>query len=173
VASLANTIEEVLEGVGLDRTNSDIRVALGDANWIKGDSVLIGHVIQNLVSNAYKFRNKDKPFKISFDARHIGDGKVQISVTDNGIGIEPRFVDKVFDIFYRLHDEDEYDGTGIGLAICKKIVNDHGGTIWIDSKHSGGTRAVFTLDAADAVCAGGTEASAIQPDEPAPALAPH
>lgn len=173
VASLANTIEEVLEKVGLDRTNSDIRIALGDASWIKGDSVLIGHVIQNLVGNAYKFRSKDKPFKITFDASHIGDGKVQVSVTDNGIGIEPRFVDKVFDIFYRLHDEDEYDGTGIGLAICKKTVNDHGGAIWIDSKHSGGTRAIFTLDAADAVCAGGAKDSAIQPSEPAPALAPH
>jgi K+-sensing histidine kinase KdpD len=149
IASLPNSIDEVLENLNIDKTNSDLLIALDGIDWIKGDAVLIGHVIQNLVSNAYKFRRKDRRFKISFDARLVEDGKVQVSVADNGIGIEPRFADKVFDIFYRLHDEDEYDGTGIGLAICKKIINDHGGAIWIDRNYFDGTNVIFTLEVAD------------------------
>ncbi len=170
IASLKNVIEEVLENVSIDKTNSDLRIELSNVNWIKGDSVLIGQVIQNLVSNAYKFRKKDRPFAITFDARHTVDGQVQISIGDNGIGIEPRFADKVFEIFYRLHDEDEYDGTGIGLAICKRIIGDHGGTIWIDKNYANGTRAVFTLDAADIVDTRATEPVVAQAE---PELAPH
>ncbi|MBI1201667.1 MAG: response regulator [Rhodopseudomonas sp.] len=149
VASLKSTIDEVLENVGIDRTTADLEVELGSVDWIKGDSVLIGHVILNLVSNALKFRRKDVRFGISFKAQHIGNGNIQVSVTDNGIGIEPRFADKVFDIFYRLHDEDEYEGTGIGLAICKKIITDHGGTIWVDKNYSDGASINFTLNSID------------------------
>jgi light-regulated signal transduction histidine kinase (bacteriophytochrome) len=151
VASLVNTLEEALENAGLDKTLCDIGISLADVNWMKADSVLIGHVLQNLISNAYKFRHKDRHFKISIDARHITGGMARISVTDNGIGIEPRFADKVFEIFYRLHDDEEFEGTGIGLAICKKIVTDHGGLIWIDKEYTGGVRVVFTLEAADTV----------------------
>ena len=67
------------------------------------------------------------------------------SVSDNGIGIAPEFVDKVFVIFQRLHGRDAYSGTGIGLALCKKIVEHHGGTIWIDTSYTRGTRFRFTL----------------------------
>jgi K+-sensing histidine kinase KdpD len=162
VASLANAIEEVLENVGLDNTNSDLNIALGGINWIKGDAVLIGHVIQNLVSNAFKFRRQDRPFGLSIDAEPIGDQRVQIAISDNGIGIEPRFSEKVFDIFYRLHDDEEFEGTGIGLAICKKIIGDHGGAIWIDKNFTDGTRAVFTLDAADNIDLGQGRAEAPQ-----------
>lgn len=147
IASLANGIEEVLENVEID--HSKLHIALGDINWVKGDAVLIGHIIQNLVSNAFKFRKKDRIFEISFEAVRIGAGMVEISVADNGIGIEPRFAEKVFDIFYRLHDDEEYEGTGIGLAICKKIIGDHGGAIWIDKEYTRGTRIVFTLETAD------------------------
>lgn len=145
VASLKSTIDEVLENIGLDTKTADLAIELGPVDWIKGDSVLIGHVIQNLVGNAFKFRKKDERCKIAFNAEPIGDGKIQVSVTDNGIGIEPRFADKVFDIFCRLHDEEEYEGTGIGLAICKKIIHDHGGAIWVDKNYSGGARIAFTL----------------------------
>ncbi|MBI1205230.1 MAG: response regulator [Rhodopseudomonas sp.] len=149
IASLANTIDEVLEEIGIDMTNTDLRISLGDINWVKGDAILLGHIVQNLVSNAYKFRRKDKHFSIHIEAVPIDHGRVQVSVTDNGIGIEPRYADKVFEIFYRLHDDDEYEGTGIGLAICKKIVGDHGGDIWVDKTYTGGARIVFTLERAD------------------------
>lgn len=169
VASLVNTLEEALENAGLDKSLCDIGISLADVNWLKADSVLIGHVLQNLISNAYKFRHKDRHFKISIDARHIAGGMARISVTDNGIGIEPRFADKVFEIFYRLHDDEEFEGTGIGLAICKKIVTDHGGLIWIDKEYTGGVRVVFTLEPADTV----EVAAAIPQAEPAPALVAH
>ena len=73
--------------------------------------------------------------------------EVQLAITDNGIGVEPEFADRVFDMFYRLHDEDEYAGVGIGLAVCRKIVGDHGGRIWIDKAYTGGTRVLMTLPA--------------------------
>lgn len=149
IASLTNVIDEVLDDIGIDRTNTDLRISLGAINWVKGDTILIGHIFQNLVSNAYKFRRKDKPFGIHIEAVPIDNGRVRISVTDNGIGIEPRFADKVFEIFHRLHDDDEYEGTGIGLAICKKIVGDHGGDIWVDKTYTGGAQIVFTLERAD------------------------
>jgi signal transduction histidine kinase len=103
---------------------------------------------QNLIGNAVKFRRPDHAPQIEIDCeRGEGDhdGNWVISVTDNGIGIEPEFVDKVFVIFQRLHGRDAYTGTGIGLAVCKKIVELHGGTIAVDATTSVGTRLWFTL----------------------------
>lgn len=150
VASLRSTINEVLDNVAIDKSNADIAIDLDTVDWVQADNILLGHVIENLVRNSYKFRRKDRLFTLSIKAHASGAGTVEVSVTDNGIGIEPQFADKVFEIFYRLHDDDEYEGTGIGLAICKKIVQDHGGAIWLDRNYIGGARIVFTLALADA-----------------------
>ena len=149
VASLRSAVNEVLENVAIDKSNADISVELGPCDWVQADGILLGHVIENLVRNAYKFRRKDRLFTLSITAWPGGSGTVEIAITDNGIGIEPRFADKVFDIFYRLHGDDEYEGTGIGLAICRKIIQDHGGLIWVDRSYIGGARIVFTLTPAD------------------------
>jgi signal transduction histidine kinase len=103
---------------------------------------------QNLIGNAVKFRREDRAPRVVIDCeRGTGDhdGHWMFTVTDNGIGVAPEFADKVFVIFQRLHGRDAYAGTGIGLALCKKIVELHGGSIAIDTTISSGTRVWFTL----------------------------
>jgi signal transduction histidine kinase len=101
---------------------------------------------QNLIGNAIKFRAPGRVPHITVEVAP-GGGEWEFCVTDNGIGIPPEFADKVFVIFQRLHSRDAYGGTGIGLAMCKKIVEYHGGRIWIDTEHTGGARIRFTLPA--------------------------
>lgn len=115
---------------------------------IDGDPTLLAMLWQNLIGNAVKFRKENVPPRIVIECRpgEGGDDAVwQFSVSDNGIGIGEDFADKVFVIFQRLHGRDEYTGTGIGLAVCKKIVEHHGGAIRVDTSYTGGTRFVFTL----------------------------
>ncbi|MDX6355958.1 MAG: hypothetical protein QOF98_2861, partial [Streptomyces sp.] len=99
--------------------------------------------------------------RVHVGVRRDDDGRWRLSVADNGIGISPEYAQKIFVIFQRLHTRDEYPGTGIGLALCKKIVEYHGGTIELDPDHQPGTRIVFTLAPADdaAGTAAGTEAA--------------
>ncbi len=114
-----------------------------DLPEIVGDPILLTSLWQNLIGNSLKFRSEAAP-RIDIAVRARG-GFWMLSVSDNGIGIEPRFADKVFVIFQRLHGRDAYPGTGIGLALCKKIVEFHGGQIWLDAEASVGTRICFTL----------------------------
>ena len=114
-----------------------------------GDPTLLAMLWQNLIGNAMKFR-REGVAPADRDRVRTATPTTQwlITVSDNGIGIAPEFVDKVFVIFQRLHGRDAYGGTGIGLALCKKIVEHHGGTIWIDTSYTEGTRFRFTLPVA-------------------------
>lgn len=116
---------------------------------ILGEPTLLVMLWQNLLSNAIKFRRPDLAPAVRLEVATSAEepDALLFSVTDNGIGIPPEFAEKVFVIFQRLHARDEYTGTGIGLAVCKKIVEYHGGRIWIDTAHTGGTRICFTLRA--------------------------
>ncbi|MCX4416605.1 CHASE3 domain-containing protein [[Kitasatospora] papulosa] len=109
-----------------------------------GDSTSLTMVWQNLVGNAVKFRRPDVPCRITVGCVREGD-VWHLTVADNGIGIAPEFADKVFIIFQRLHARDEYEGTGIGLSLCRKIIEFHGGRIWLDPKPPEGTLIHFTL----------------------------
>ncbi|MDB5534201.1 MAG: histidine kinase, partial [Hyphomicrobiales bacterium] len=144
-ADLAKVIKDVMETFDFQNMAPAITVNAVGAPRVKGDPLLLAHVFQNLISNSIKFHSGDK-VSIDIDVKTVGDG-VQITISDNGIGIEPQFADQVFDMFARLHDEDEYEGTGIGLTVCRKIVNDHGGKIWVDKDYTGGTRIHMTLSA--------------------------
>ncbi|HTM91360.1 MAG TPA: PAS domain S-box protein, partial [Flavisolibacter sp.] len=115
-----------------------------DVDTVEGDRVQLVQLIQNLLSNALKFTNADKP-QIKIEGFRE-NGHVKFAVTDNGIGIAPNDLNKVFEIFRRLNTKKEYPGTGIGLAICKKIVDRHGGRIWPESKPGAGTTFYFTLN---------------------------
>jgi PAS domain S-box-containing protein len=115
-----------------------------DVEEIEGDRVQIVQLIQNLLSNALKFTQNGVP-KVTIRCRNEA-GHVRFSVTDNGIGIAAADKDKVFEIFRRLHTKKDYPGTGIGLAICKKIVDRHRGRIWPESEPGKGTTFYFTLN---------------------------
>ena len=101
-------------------------------------------LFQNLLSNAIKFRHAERPLVIHISAQEQQNAW-QITVSDNGIGMEDQHLKKIFDIFHRLHSRSEYAGTGIGLAVCKKAVELHRGRIWAESEVGVGTRFCFTI----------------------------
>ena len=111
---------------------------------LHGDATQIGQVLQNLVGNAIKFRRPDRPPEIRIEVETAADAWT-VAIDDNGIGIEESERSEVFKIFYRLHTDQQYPGTGIGLAICKRIVERHGGTIAVLPSASGGSRFVFSV----------------------------
>ncbi len=116
---------------------------------VKGDPTLLGMLWQNLIGNAIKFRAADRAPVIRITADGQPDGGWRIGVADNGIGVPTEFAEKIFIIFQRLHGRDAYPGTGIGLALCKRIVEQHGGDMFLDTTYPGGTRIYFTLPAPD------------------------
>jgi light-regulated signal transduction histidine kinase (bacteriophytochrome) len=110
---------------------------------VSGDAAQLTQVLQNLVGNALKFRGEAPP-QVHVSAVELPDAW-QFSVADNGIGIDPQYFDRIFLIFQRLHVRRDYPGMGIGLALCKKIVERHGGRIWVVSGPGGGATFYFTL----------------------------
>ncbi|HEX4253371.1 MAG TPA: ATP-binding protein [Pseudonocardia sp.] len=126
---------------------SDARVVVGELPVVRGDATLLRQLMTNLIGNAVKFRRPDTPAEVHVDAVEDPMGW-QISVADNGIGIAPEFADKIFVIFQRLHGRESYPGTGIGLALAKRIVEYHGGRIWLDTGRRDGTTIRFSLPAA-------------------------
>ncbi len=119
------------------------RVLAGELPTVRGDRAQLVSLMQNLIGNALKFRGSEPPV-VRITAK-LGDGRWELSCADNGIGIEPDYAERIFLIFQRLHSRDTYDGSGIGLALCRKIVEYHGGHIWLDSSYANGACFRFTL----------------------------
>jgi signal transduction histidine kinase len=131
------------------QTEASRQYAKGELIWsdlpvVRGEEPLLTNLLVNLVSNSLKFRRPDVAPEVRISARRVDD-EWEITCQDNGIGIEAEFADKIFVIFQRLHSKDAYPGTGIGLAIVKKIVEYHGGRVWVDPETSEGTAIRFTL----------------------------
>ncbi|HEX2865500.1 MAG TPA: ATP-binding protein [Ignavibacteriales bacterium] len=136
-------IEKVLSNLQLSIEESQASVSFGSLPVIAADEVQIEQLFSNLITNAIKFHNHEKPV-VRINCSFQNKSWV-FSVQDNGIGIEPDYHDRIFVIFQRLHERSEYPGTGIGLAICKKVVEHHGGRIWVDSEHGKGSTFYFTI----------------------------
>ncbi|GGZ06363.1 HAMP domain-containing protein [Streptomyces nitrosporeus] len=141
-------------GRALDRALNNLTVAVEESGAtivredplpeLLGDSTALTMVWQNLIGNAVKFRRPDVPCRITVGCVREGEDW-HLTVADNGIGIAPEFSDKVFVIFQRLHARDEYEGTGIGLSLCRKVIEFHGGRIWLEPEPEEGTILHFTL----------------------------
>jgi PAS domain S-box-containing protein len=111
---------------------------------VTGDDTQLTQLFQNLIGNAIKFRKKEEPLRVHVGVEDAGD-EWRFSVRDNGIGIEQQYFERIFMVFQRLHTRDEYPGTGIGLAICKKVVDRHHGRIWVESAQGEGSKFIVTL----------------------------
>lgn len=141
---------EVAAGNALGNLDTAIKenaavVTVGPLPVVKGDLALLTALFQNLIGNAIKFNKSGLPV-VKVSARRDGD-QWEVAVEDNGIGIEARFADRIFVIFQRLHGRSEYSGSGIGLALCKKIVEFHSGHISLDTSYSPGARILVSLPA--------------------------
>ncbi|MCU7495390.1 MAG: PAS domain S-box protein [Ignavibacteria bacterium] len=142
---LKDVLEDVLGDLEILINESNAEITYGDLPTVKADSLQMRQLFQNLIQNALKFR-KDGGIKVEISSRRMGP-EWMLKVQDNGIGIDPQFYDRIFIIFQRLHDRDKYPGTGIGLALCKKIIERHGGRIWVESTPGEGSTFYFTLPA--------------------------
>ncbi|TKR22495.1 HAMP domain-containing protein [Cellulomonas hominis] len=139
LGSALDNLEHLVEEAGAVVTYDALPV-------VRGERPLLVQLLQNLVGNAIKFRDPDRAPEVRITARRVGDSW-ELECRDNGIGIDPQYAERVFVIFQRLHPKDVYEGTGIGLALCKKIVEYHGGRIWLGDADGPGTSIRWTLPA--------------------------
>lgn len=126
--------------------DTSAKVTVKPLPTVRAHRTQLARVIQNLIGNALKYHGEQPPL-VEVSAEPVGEAW-QVSVRDHGIGIEPRHFDKIFRLFQRLHDRQKYEGTGIGLAIAKRIVEAHGGRIWVESTPGAGSTFTFTLSRA-------------------------
>src|SRR5688572_11735190 len=152
VGTRAREFKRVRLAAVLERACINLRAALEESGAeithdalgeVDGDELQLAQLLQNLISNAIKFRGAAAP------RVHVAcaekEAEYEIAVQDNGIGIEAQYFERIFMVFQRLHDKGQYPGTGIGLAICKKVVDRHGGRMWVESRPGAGSRFLFTL----------------------------
>jgi light-regulated signal transduction histidine kinase (bacteriophytochrome) len=142
----AQALEEALKNLSVSIQESQALIDHDPLPLVSADLSQITLLFQNLIGNALKFRGPELP-RIYIGVLRQG-AEWTLSVRDNGIGISPEYFERVFVIFQRLHTRKEYPGTGMGLALCKKIVERHGGRIWVESETGKGTTFSFTLQAA-------------------------
>ncbi len=144
VVDCNEVLSEVVQDLKVAIEESGAKVSYSRLPKIRADREQIARVFQNLISNAIKFRVPGVKPVVAIACENEGN-EYKFSVKDNGIGIDPEFKEKVFQIFQRLHSRFEYEGTGIGLSISKRIVERHGGKIWFDSAPGKGATFFFTI----------------------------
>ena len=140
---LNSIVDKAKELLSTSIKNTKCSISRDDLPTVSYENSQISQLMQNLIANGIKYRN-DQPPEIHVAAERQDSGWV-ISVRDNGLGIDPQYHKKIFNIFYRLHSHKQYSGTGIGLAICHRIVQRHGGRIWVESELGSGSTFYFTI----------------------------
>lgn len=140
---LDEVLGRVLEVLSISIAENEALITVDPMPTLSCDPIQMGQVFQNLLTNAMKFHG-DEPPRIHVGAKHV-DAEWVFSVQDNGIGVEPEYFDRIFVIFQRLQSRADYPGTGMGLAICKRIIERHSGRIWVESKQGSGSTFYFTL----------------------------
>jgi light-regulated signal transduction histidine kinase (bacteriophytochrome) len=144
---LNEVLDVVYDDLQVRIEESDADVETGSLPRVMGDPSQLRQVFQNLLSNAIEYSG-DEPPRIDVSAERDGADWV-VSVRDQGVGIDPDDADRIFEVFQRLHTHDEHPGTGIGLALCQRIVERHGGDIWVDAEPGEGATFSFTLPATE------------------------
>ncbi len=150
--SVARVVADVIEGLRAKVEASDAVITVGDLPWVHADQGKLAVILHTLLDNALKFRRAGRPTRISVEASGQ-NGRWLMRVVDNGMGIEPEFREAVFSLFSRLHTRDRIPGNGTGLALARKLVEAHGGRIWVEDGVDGGTAVAFTLPRAEGECA--------------------
>lgn len=153
VTTQSNDFEDVSFAVLTEETRRDLQLRIDECDAhietdiegsVSGNRSQLRQVIQNLISNALKYRAPDKAPIVRVTGAQVSDETYRLTVTDNGIGFDPQYKDQIFEVFKRLHGRDEYEGTGMGLAICKKVIERHGGSITATSQVGEGS--TFQID---------------------------
>jgi light-regulated signal transduction histidine kinase (bacteriophytochrome) len=139
----ATCVQLALKNLEVAIRESRACITWDDLPTMAADSTQLSQLFQNLIGNSLKFRGEKEP-QIHLSAVKV-DKAWQFSVRDNGIGMEPQYFERIFQVFQRLHTRQEYPGTGIGLALCQKIVERHGGAMWVESQVGQGSTFYFTL----------------------------
>jgi light-regulated signal transduction histidine kinase (bacteriophytochrome) len=142
--SMGRILDQAVDNLQLAIEESQAEITYDQLPVVTVDGSQLTQVLFNLVANAIKFRKEDEPPKIHVGFQELTDNW-RFSIKDNGIGIDSAYADKIFVVFQRLHGNTEYAGNGIGLALCKKIVERHEGNIWFESKNNEGTTFHFTI----------------------------
>ncbi len=141
---LNELLDEIIISIAGDSDQANAEIIYDDLPVIKAVPVSMKILFQNLISNGLKYQKNESRPKIAIKSDDL-DSHWQFTVIDNGIGIKKEYFEQIFKLFSRLHSDDEYSGTGMGLAICKKIVNQHGGEIWVESEDGNGSEFYFTI----------------------------
>lgn len=138
-------LDETLDTIDSYIKKNKATIISSELPRMQGDKVLLSELFQNLITNAIKFKQDETPPVIEISVAKK-DNQYIFAIKDNGIGFEQKYAPKVFEVFQRLHSREKYEGAGMGLAICKKIVERHGGSIWAESTKGKGSVFYFTLN---------------------------
>jgi signal transduction histidine kinase len=143
--NLSRAVERIRVDLESAINEAGAEIVVGDLPTVTATPVQVDQVLLNLIGNALKYRAKDRRLRVEIFAEPVGPGVTRVTVKDNGIGFAPAHTPRIFKPFQRLHSQADYPGTGMGLAICRKIIERHGGTIGADSEPGKGSSFYFTL----------------------------